>query len=723
MKNSKINNFSKISLAFVLSALLILGVGVLSACNDNKTDAKLNVVPVVAGDNVYFTTNKLSDVTITLGEGSTQGTINWVDNTLTIQKGLHDYAWKFTPSDTSKSPVLGTTSLTGYELIDISDITVPDVTRTYTGRSLTASGQFDLEGLEDYNITFMGSYINAGSYTANINIVPKDEYVYLKVGSNAPARIAQKTCNLTINAKELETSMLPQAVSYDFIAADTAPTFNLTFNDKTLVQGTDFNVQIAQYKLSGQGEFTQNSTNPFTQFMPGEFKAKLVGTGNFTGEVDYDFSISKANYSLTLKGNYYVGQLVQDIELETVAGLTSIEWDSEDSEYNTPLNLGVNYRKAIVSGGDYYLDGTINVEIDVDTLSVANEGDLITAINTFGVTNISVEENIELTQDLDIAKDKVLIVKAEKTLTVGAGKTLRIYSADALNVLGNIVYGGEHGNIILGVDNAADLAKGISNNVANKVELLNEIYSEQNIQIFANKDIDCVLDLNGFNIHKTIQIINGLPENDFNVKLSIINSQETGGLITALDAGALEFFTNAKAEINVTGIQLSSNIYAFATNGLYDGAKLTFTNCELTSEDTGAYLSGDCDYTLTGCTINAATGLYIKAGKVNLTQCTITADGIYQQFESLVGEFLPTGDAIVIESNSVYDTDLTVTITDCTLSSVNCLTLHENGTTDGCNTTINVSGTELGTKFESQENAGAQGYYTKNDNVTVLDAE
>ena len=71
------------------------------SCKDKSEDAAKTdpvVVPKIE-ERVFFVGESLNDIELLLGEGSTSGSISWVNGNYTLTEGKNTCAWKFIPTD------------------------------------------------------------------------------------------------------------------------------------------------------------------------------------------------------------------------------------------------------------------------------------------------------------------------------------------------------------------------------------------------------------------------------------------------------------------------------------------------------------------------------------------------------------------------------------------------------------------------------------------------
>ena len=88
-------------------------------------------------------------------------------------------------------------------------------------------------------------------------------------------------------------------------------------------------------------------------------------------------------------------------------------------------------------------------------------------------------------------------------------------------------------------------------------------------------------------------------------------------------------------------------------------------------EGTAIYGAGYANYTITSGTLTAASAAYFKAGNVTISGGTFNGTGADKAYEPSGNGYEPTGEAVVLESNSGYAPVTSVSITGGTFNSAN----------------------------------------------------
>lgn len=177
----------------------------------------------------------------------------------------------------------GTVSQTVKTGINIASCTITVAKATYTGSALTpevtvtnASG--DVVDESNYTLAWSNN-VNAGD-AASVTV------------SGIKAYAGVKTQTFTIDARDINTASLAYTtpVPYQKPADPTEPGIisepTLTYNGRTLKKGTDYNVTFENNEAVGQAKFT------------------VKGKGNFTGNVEKNYSISTADINDTTYMTY-----------------------------------------------------------------------------------------------------------------------------------------------------------------------------------------------------------------------------------------------------------------------------------------------------------------------------------------------------------------------------------------------------------------------------------
>ena len=184
------------------------------------------------------------------------------------------------------------------------------------------------------------------------------------------------------------------------------------------------------------------------------------------------------------------------------------------------------------------------------------------------------------------------------------------------------------------------------------------IYKDSSVnKVLVTEDV--TIDLNGFVLTATgktaIQVYN-------NATLTLIGT-EPGSTIN----GTL-YVSEAHKDANNNWVWSAGNLLidggtynatiadecTVQTNGVTSGNVITAQNATFNSTDDTFYLAGAGTYSLQDCIINGYTGIYMKAGTLNIQRTTINAEGAYAEPVANGNGASSTGDGIILDSKSGY---------------------------------------------------------------------
>ena len=208
-----------------------------------KTYTGLSIKPSVSSD----TLNKGTDYDVSYGENMNAG-----EGTVVIT-GVGNYVGQVTYSFR----------------IDPRQVGAPEAA---TGLVYSGVGQVGVAPSDEYEVS-NGSATDAGSYTAIVSLVDKQNYEWSGSGNSDDIEVSWSI------AKALLTSSMVSDVpsSMEATGSQLTPKPIVTFNGKTLVQGADYSLSYGENVSPGKGSVTVTA----------------VEDGNFTGSVTVEFDIEK----------------------------------------------------------------------------------------------------------------------------------------------------------------------------------------------------------------------------------------------------------------------------------------------------------------------------------------------------------------------------------------------------------------------------------------------
>ena len=212
-----------------------------------KTYTGSPIKPSVSSD----TLNKGTDYDVSYGEN-----VNAGEGTVVIT-GVGDYVGQVTYSFR----------------IDPIQVDAPKAAaEAATGLVYSGAEQVGVAPSDEYEVS-NGSATDAGSYTAIVSLVDKQNYEWSGSGNSDDIEVSWSI------AKALLTSSMVSDVpsSMEATGSQLTPKPIVTFNGKTLVQGADYSLSYGENVSPGKGSVTVTA----------------VEDGNFTGSVTVEFDIEK----------------------------------------------------------------------------------------------------------------------------------------------------------------------------------------------------------------------------------------------------------------------------------------------------------------------------------------------------------------------------------------------------------------------------------------------
>ena len=274
----------KLKLILVSSLLVVCSALFLTACGDEKKTPSIS--PEVDDDVIYYTNQTLADVIIELDDEDTEGTISWEDSTLQIKKGENEYSYKFVPEDDDYEEVTGELKVVGYELVDVSNLTIADVKTAYTQQDVASTIEQNLKTnyFANHNVVIdiANSYVAAGSYTGVVATVSTNDYIKFKKGEIITNSISI-SFNLTIEKVLPAVSLVDTTLEYTGSAVEPVINFGTNQNPINLTKGVDY--ELLYYTSNG----TPITGSPINI---GNYKVVISGLGEYLDQTkELNFSI------------------------------------------------------------------------------------------------------------------------------------------------------------------------------------------------------------------------------------------------------------------------------------------------------------------------------------------------------------------------------------------------------------------------------------------------
>lgn len=227
------------------------------------------------------------------------------------------------------------------ESIVYPSIAAPSVTiaaATYTGEPqnvVVKDGETTLTLNEDYTATLSeNGYINAGNYTIAITGLGK----YANTS-------ADKT--FTINPKELTAANVADIASQTYTGESLTPVVVVTDGATTLSEDVDYYVKGPKMSIVDAGSYIHT----------------VVGMGNYSGEVDKSFEITKAEPAVPENLVATQGQTLAEVALPE-------GWSWVDASTNVGNEIGDKTFPATYAGSTNYKAATADLTVTVSRSTV-----------------------------------------------------------------------------------------------------------------------------------------------------------------------------------------------------------------------------------------------------------------------------------------------------------------------------------------------------------------
>lgn len=568
-------------------------------------------------------------------------------------------------------------------------VTAPTFTETYDIHTTLSQIAFEDER---FSWKEPGTTLSVGTNQYVAIFTPDDSKNYNTVEVSVEITGGYIMPQIASDLGETEFSITNASIS-NTLGNDVTPTINVG----GLVEGEDYQITWQYYN---EKKTAWENLSYHVGFAAGEYKAIIKGINNYAEQQkEATFTVTKTDFNGTIEiqsldFNVNEGGTVANItikELENYFG--TLTWDTKDSAYSTPFEVGENVRYANITGGrNYNAKNHVAVTIVV-AKSIKNFEEFKSALQE-GVTELYITGTTVVKEDITVPKGVSIRVKKGVNFTVNGG-TLTMEGFSVVNegkINTRATYSALKGDFVIIANTANNVMSAINSGFVSKIVLNKDInFIENQVWTFTNtRTLD--IDLNGFNINGSIAI----TTNDYNtdepqavvsdkINIKLTNSKESGGKITGVMTSNVNYalFVEGNAEaltVTLENVALESAGFALVTNGLYSGASIVATDSTFTStfaNKVAVYLPADYAVTFTNCQISGSTGVYVRDGNVTITQSTITATGDYAEPVYVLGQAQSIGSAVVIDSAYQYSEEITVAVTGSTINSTNGYGIHE----------------------------------------------
>ena len=113
------------------------------------------------------------------------------------------------------------------------------------------------------------------------------------------------------------------------------------------------------------------------------------------------------------------------------------------------------------------------------------------------------------------------------------------------------------------------------------------------------------------------------------------------------------------------------------TNGTCNNSNITARNATFNSTDDTFYLAGSGKFKIDNCQINGYTGIYMKAGDLEIRSSNISATGSFAAPVANGNGANSTGDGIILDSKSGYIGNMILKLDNVNITSENGYAIHE----------------------------------------------
>jgi len=336
------------------------------------------------------------------------------------------------------------------------------------------------------------------------------------------------------------------------------------------------------------------------------------------------------------------------------------------SEYSVTYsdNINVGTAKVIVSAKENstLISGSASTSFNIVTSRVI--------VKTYEDLKLVIENpnysNILLMQDIVIPSTDVLTIPENKTLSIGSNN---------LTVNGTLI---NNGQINVEVNSKDGLQEAFE--YATNITLTDDIQlNGTNLVLNAeNRNYTIDLDLNGHSILGYFKIY---AKSTYSANVNIKNYMGESFIGIDNDINCQYGIAAMGNNINLTlfGVNLVGYYGGIATNGRYEGAKISATNSTFkgvseelgNNSSLGAYLPAKNEYNFINCTFEGSSAYYAKSGTHSLTNCTFNATQTTYEIPKHYGSGgNATGSALIVDSSEGYKTPLNITIYNATINSL-----------------------------------------------------
>lgn len=271
-----------------LSLVLMLSVGCFAACGKDDPQKQTPTVNAVVENREFYVGDKLSEISLTLTEGDTAGTISWVSGDTELVLGENTCEWKFVPTDTNTfNEKTGTVTLSAVEKKEepVVEVSVAQ-TKIYAESKLSTLTLTLAEGNTAGTISWVApdTVLTEGENVCEWKFVPTDAETFKEVVGSITLNAVAQTLS------SIEVKVQPEKLSYKAFE---------TFDDSGMKLNAVFDGGKVEPVLTGWSVSYVNGTN----LKAGDTKVVVTYKGK---TVDVAITVSKIEIQKPVVAGTYV---------------------------------------------------------------------------------------------------------------------------------------------------------------------------------------------------------------------------------------------------------------------------------------------------------------------------------------------------------------------------------------------------------------------------------
>ncbi len=421
----------------------------------------------------------------------------------------------------------------------------------------------------------------------------------------------------------------------------------------------------------------------------------LVDMPTANGPISFDFGYRfTAKHDATTidsfnsKYKYYAADYVIKADQDVAPGAITIggQWDGNSSNWVTvtptetlTANTEIRLLQTILTSQGYLNPGDIFTYEDI--AKIVHEFTCAIKMNDQSAkgTNITVELRLYETEEAEVGGDTVLVEKDGGEVAKITNFTLEVGETYVVNGTGALPadqIGTTYKVKVTSSTGVVTYSKGLTSLTnGSTYQLLDDVTASRICVGSATASGTATLDLNGHDLTTTVASGNSFSSIYFhtsanNCDLAIINTSENPSEFNASNDISV---ARANAQVTIgTGVTVNGSI---AGNSTSDGTTVNIYGTINGGNNTAIYQPQDGVLNVyEGATVKGATGIYAKAGTINVYGGTVEGDGEYKDFVSNNSSAVSDGSAIILDhkdNSTTYGDHLEAHIYGGTIRSAN----------------------------------------------------